>query len=306
MKKYILPLFIIIIILLLCSSCSNQSKFKTAESLEKEGKFEEAALIYDELGSYNSSSQKAAECREKLYVSSEIEKLINEKYTDEVLSGISKSANSLSEYASLNKRLLNSNLYDNAKSLYDEYISLQSAMSFAYELDHLRANYYYLFTFNTEDYSEKVDNLIPELEEDHIKYERVNAPSVDYVTTRLNRVDEILRYECATEDNDPSGGLNTLYGYNGNIFFTCKKLQSKNEGKSPLALGVKGGGCIEIYPNEEDAAKRYQYLKYTELQGTKTGVYVQYGTLIIWLSPELSVVYTDTLLTSIENALTSE
>lgn len=303
MKKYILPLFILIIILLLCSSCS-QSKYKTAESLENQGKFEEAALIYDELGSYNSSSEKAKECRTKLSVATEIEELTSEKFSDEILEQITNSSEALADFVSYKKRLIDSNLYDSAQALYNEYTSLKSALEPATELEHLRANYYYLFTFNVEDYIEKTTNLLPELEADNAKYKKVNSPSVDYVTTRLNRVDEILRYECATEDNDPSGGLNTTYGYKGAIFFTCKKLSSKTAGKSPLSLGVDGGGCIEIYPNQEDALKRLQNIKYTEGQGSKSGICVQYGTLIIHLSSDLSIVYADSLLEMIETALT--
>ena len=141
------------------------------------------------------------------------------------------------------------------------------------------------------DYSELYAVL--DLQTENLKNSFENAklltnPNEEYVISALNQVDEIIKCEAATEDNDPNEKLHKAGGYTSAVFFASSNTPASEKTGNPLNDGTDGGGCIEVYSNKEDANKRNDYL--SALDGTifDSGSHSVYGTVIIRTSTKLT------------------
>lgn len=123
-------------------------------------------------------------------------------------------------------------------------------------------------SLNTEiDYSEQIAALQQaktDFSNSIQQMKQVTAPEESFVVTRLQNVDEITGIQAVTEDNDPNGNLNKSGGYTADVYFSSSNVdqsQVYTSGNGDIVdKGTDGGGCVEVYANEDDANKRNDYL----------------------------------------------
>ena len=123
----------------------------------------------------------------------------------------------------------------------------------------------------------------------------------DYLTERLQNVDDILEIQAVTPDNDPNGLLNKEDGgYTACIYFTSTGINV--DGDSPVSKGTDGGGAIEVYGTLEDAEARCEYLHGFDNTILYTGSYAIVGTMVI----RISYIYTTEEQYEMTNRITKE
>ncbi len=146
-------------------------------------------------------------------------------------------------------------------------------------------------TAPTVDYSELYAVL--DLQTENLKNSFANAklltnPTEEYVISALNYVDEIIKCEAATENNDPNEKLHKAGGYTSAVFFASSNTPASEKTGNPVNDGTDGGGCIEVYTNKEDANKRNYYLSAFDGTIFDSGSHSVYGTIIIRTSTKLT------------------
>lgn len=138
---------------------------------------------------------------------------------------------------------------------------------------------------------------------------QITAPSQDFVVSRLGQVKGISDIEAVSEDNDPNGLLNKQGGYTAAIYFHYDVLPDSYSiyaGKTSIENGNDGGGCVEVYPDEETANKRNDYLSAFDGAGfLSPGGHVVYGSCLIRTSNEITATQQNELTSSIQSALTA-
>lgn len=142
------------------------------------------------------------------------------------------------------------------------------------------------------DYSENIkllDEAYNAYDRSIKQYKQMTNPSADFVIQRLKTVDEVVDARAVTEDNDPNGKLNKAGGYTATVYFESKNVNQENwMGEDLIEKGTAAGGAIEVYPNEEDAIKRRDYLSGFDGSILSNGTHTVVGTVLIRTSDELS------------------
>ncbi len=161
------------------------------------------------------------------------------------------------------------------------------------------------------DYSGAISelNALKKAYEDSIQgLKQITAPTDDFVTKRLQRVDTILAMAAVTEDHDPNGKLNKQGGYIGCIYFRDSRIDKKTitnteAGDDVIEIGTEGGGAVEIFKTEDEAIARDKYLEWTQgISGTARSHYVR-GTCVIRTSEHLKGSEQIALTDAVTNAL---
>jgi hypothetical protein len=118
------------------------------------------------------------------------------------------------------------------------------------------------------------------------KKDLTNNPTVKDVKSAITGIDSIKNIEIVTEDHDPNGQLVKQGGYTGCLYFKSPLVTGETE-KSSIDAGTDGGGCIEIYANNDDAEKRDKYLSTFDGGAFSSGSHSVLGTLVIRTSNNL-------------------
>lgn len=118
----------------------------------------------------------------------------------------------------------------------------------------------------------------------------VNAPTEEYIITRLLETPNITEVAAVTEDNDPNGNLNTDGGYYSAVYFSVDLINQDDVfGDDLIDKGTDAGGCVEAYKTVEDAEKRNEYLAgFDNNLLFKAGYHTIAGSLVIRTSHKLS------------------
>jgi flagellar basal body-associated protein FliL len=137
----------------------------------------------------------------------------------------------------------------------------------------------------------------------------VTNPTEQFVIERLTGLPNITGIEAATETNDPNGNLNKDGGYTAAVFFSSDLVDQSTLYADPEctgipAIGTDGGGCIEVFANEEDAEQRNTYLGAFDGGILSSGSHTVVGTCVVRTSSELTASQQDALEASIIESLT--
>lgn len=129
------------------------------------------------------------------------------------------------------------------------------------------------------------------------------APAQDDALACLATVADIQETEAATEDYDPNMRLNDDGSYISEIFFSSPLVdQSEFDDKTVAEAGTEGGGCVEAYVTEEDAANRVDYLANYDGGPLDSGSHTAYGVVVVRTSAKLASVQQKALEASIVTA----
>lgn len=152
-------------------------------------------------------------------------------------------------------------------------------------------------------------------------------PSEEYVISCLKNVDSIEMIEAATEEHDPNENLHKQGGYTSAVYFTISEIEIKADMQfggyvaivndrteliildengrvdSPVDLGTKCGGQIEVYATVEEALRRDVYLSGFDGTAFSSGSHIIVGSMIIRTSSLLRASQQQELTAKIEEAL---
>ena len=113
-------------------------------------------------------------------------------------------------------------------------------------------------------------------------------PSAEEVIQLLQGIDHIQRPTAATPENDPNDGLGKEDGYRAAVFFESDLVDEKyRKDEDVLENGTRGGGCVEVYANEEDAQKRDDYLSNFDGTFIDGGFHCVVGNCVVRISGNL-------------------
>lgn len=140
------------------------------------------------------------------------------------------------------------------------------------------------------------------------QHKQVTNPTDSFVVERLTGLPNVTGVEAATETNDPNGNLNKPGGYTAAVYFSSDLVdQSKTSASSGYtgipAIGTDGGGCVEVYANEDDANKRNDYLAAFDGSVLASGSHEVLGTCLIRTSAHLTASQQATLTKTVEDSL---
>ncbi|MBU3876138.1 EbhA [Faecalicatena sp. AGMB00832] len=143
------------------------------------------------------------------------------------------------------------------------------------------------------DYSSAITNIKEKktaLENSILQLKQITNPSGDFVIQRLQGINGISACQAVTEDHDLNGLLNKQGGYTATIYFSSPLIdQSQVYGNDIVDKGNDGGGAVEVYANQEDAAKRDAYLSSFDGAGVlNPGSHTVLGTLVLRTSSRLT------------------
>lgn len=139
-----------------------------------------------------------------------------------------------------------------------------------------------------------------------------NNPSPEHVKAALSSINDITKIEVVTENNDPNGQLGKQGGYTGCLYFKSSlvdenkiHVNSDEDINSAIDCGTDGGGCIEIFANEDDAKKRDEH--HSLFDGTifSGGSHKVVGTVVIRISSKLTASEQQVLETAIVDVLSN-
>lgn len=138
---------------------------------------------------------------------------------------------------------------------------------------------------------------------------QVTNPDESFVIERLGKVSAIVGSQAVTEDNDPNGNLNKSGGYTADVYFQASNVDqsevyTSGDG-SIIDKGTEGGGCVEVYANEEDAKKRNDYLAGFDGGILANGSHTVVGTCVVRTSDLLTASQQKELEQAVINALTA-
>lgn len=290
MKKRLQAIILIMGMSVSLTACKS-SDYKGGVELQEQGNYEEALIIFKDLGDYKDATTKAETCQEILDA--------QQKYND-IKVIVDKKNNELSETISKGEELLNKK----EKALDEQLIpELEAAISKLKEekfdvpsIDGISDSISILEivqTLEVVDYSDVIKNFSEKydaLDKSIKQYALVNAPKEGYVIKCLEEVEHIVGIGAATEDNDPNGKMNKAGGYTAQVYFADDRLSTlgSDQGSSIIEKGTDGGGSIEVYTTEEDAIKRNDYL--ASFDGTifSGGSHIVIGTVVVRISDDLT------------------
>lgn len=133
----------------------------------------------------------------------------------------------------------------------------------------------------------------------------VTNPSEAFVIKRLKGVKGVGKIAPVTEKNDPNGHLNKARGYTAAVYFSSPMVnQSEVSGNSVIDKGTDGGGCVEVYLNEDDANNRNDQFGMFDGGMFASGSHKVVGTVIVRTSNELTASQQKKLENRIIKALT--
>ncbi len=142
------------------------------------------------------------------------------------------------------------------------------------------------------DYSDTIEDIKTKkqhLEQSVLQFDQLNAPTQDFIISRLNEVESIKEISAVTEDNDPNGNLNKAGGYTSQVYFMDSAVdQSKVYGDTLIDKGTDCGGSVEVYKTVEDAQKRDVYLGAFDNTVFVSGSHIVVGTCVIRTSQYLT------------------
>ena len=267
------------VIFLLLVGCDS-SDYHEAVGLQEEGKYSDAAALFESLGDYEDSSARLNQCRtmEKALRTLEQRNAGLDALMDSAQKAIKSQDKALDE--SLREKL--DTIVAHAKVVkvvVREYPKTEAEVKA------------FARTVSDSDYSAEMTALkenTSALEKSIKQYSLVNAPSESYVISCLKKVKGIVNIAAVTEDNDPNGNLNKAHSYTAAVFFTHKYVNQKNVfGKTVIEKGTDGGGCVEVYASEEDALKRDRYLGTFDGTILVSGSHRVIGTVVVRTSNEM-------------------
>lgn len=118
---------------------------------------------------------------------------------------------------------------------------------------------------------------------------QITNPPEALIIKKLQSLPNVSGIAPATEDNDPNGNLNKAGGYTAAVFFNSPLVpRTELFSNDILENGTDGGGCIEVYVNENDAHKRNDYLSAFDGPGLfNPGSHTVLGTIVIRTSSHL-------------------
>lgn len=134
---------------------------------------------------------------------------------------------------------------------------------------------------------------------------QVSNPTEEFITLRLEPLEDIIELKAVTEDNDPNGNLNKPGGYTATIYFSSNKVDQRVLfGNDLIDKGTEAGGAIEVYPTKEDAERRNEFLAAFDGGMLSAGSHSTIGTVVIRTSDKLTATQQKELEEDIFNALT--
>ena len=112
--------------------------------------------------------------------------------------------------------------------------------------------------------------------------------SQSQVIGAVRNVSGVQRVEQVIEGHDPNNLLNCQGGYTSCVYFSVSDIDFDQFSgiitQDAVDIGVKGGGCVEIYKNAGEAKKRIEYLSTFDNTLFDIGSHERYGSLVIRVS----------------------
>lgn len=149
-------------------------------------------------------------------------------------------------------------------------------------------------------------DMANQVEQATLVVKQITAPSGEWVTDRLSRVEAIAGTQAVTEEKNPDGLLGKENGYSDCIYFTvAAAIPDEVPGDSIVAKGTDAGGAVEIYTTLADAEARVEYLAGFDGTVLYSGSYAIVGTMVIRTSYKLTNEQQLELTSAITSALTA-
>lgn len=152
---------------------------------------------------------------------------------------------------------------------------------------------------NLKDKTEAVENSFKQLAQ-------ITNPTEDFIILKLQQLADIGEIAPVTEENDPNGNLNKAGGYTATVYFSHKNVNKEDIfGSDLIDKGTDAGGSIEVYPTEEDAYRRNDYLSGFDGSALSSGSHTVIGTLVVRTSDKLTATQQKELEKDLIKVLTS-
>lgn len=152
---------------------------------------------------------------------------------------------------------------------------------------------------NLKDKTEAVENSFKQLAQ-------ITNPTEDFIILKLQQLADIGEIAPVTEENDPNGNLNKTGGYTATVYFSHKNVNKEDIfGSDLIDKGTDAGGSIEVYPTEEDAYRRNDYLSGFDGSALSSGSHTVIGTLVVRTSDKLTATQQKELEKDLIKVLTS-
>lgn len=142
------------------------------------------------------------------------------------------------------------------------------------------------------DYANEIKNLKDKTEAAENSFKQlaqITNPTEDFIILKLQQLADIGEIAPVTEENDPNGNLNKAGGYTATVYFSHKNVNKEDIfGSDLIDKGTDAGGSIEVYPTEEDAYRRNDYLSGFDGSALSSGSHTVIGTLVVRTSDKLT------------------
>lgn len=159
------------------------------------------------------------------------------------------------------------------------------------------------------DYASEIKNLKDKTEAAENSFKQlaqITNPTEDFIILKLQQLADIGEIAPVTEENDPNGNLNKAGGYTATVYFSHKNVNKEDIfGSDLIDKGTDAGGSIEVYPTEEDAYRRNDYLSGFDGSALSSGSHTVIGTLVVRTSDKLTATQQKELEKDLIKVLTS-
>lgn len=159
------------------------------------------------------------------------------------------------------------------------------------------------------DYANEIKNLKDKTEAAENSFKQlaqITNPTEDFIILKLQQLADIGEIAPVTEENDPNGNLNKAGGYTATVYFSHKNVNKEDIfGSDLIDKGTDAGGSIEVYPTEEDAYRRNDYLSGFDGSALSSGSHTVIGTLVVRTSDKLTATQQKELEKDLIKVLTS-
>ena len=159
------------------------------------------------------------------------------------------------------------------------------------------------------DYANEIKNLKDKTEAAENSFKQlaqITNPTEDFIILKLQQLADIGEIAPVTEENDPNGNLNKAGGYTATVYFSHKNVNKEDIfGSDLIDKGTDAGGSIEVYPTEEDAYRRNDYLSGFDGSALSSGSHTVIGTLVVRTSDKLTATQQKKLEKDLIKVLTS-
>ena len=281
------------------------SDYKDAVAFQEASDYSSALTIYETLGDYKDSGDRASECQAFITA---IDNFNTAKNTVE------------SENVKINTEISKAETLISGEELaLDETLrpALETAVSetkakkvttpeMPDTVDEINAETDKLIAVDYTDTLMKLNEAYAALDTSVQQYALVNNPSEGYVIECLGMVKQIVDISAVTEDNDPNGNLNKAGGYTAQIYFSSNLVNQEDvQGNTIIDKGTDCGGSIEVYSTPEDAQKREEYLSAFDGGILASGSHAVVGTVLVRTSDKLKASEQKEMEANIISALTT-